>query len=328
MKPSQSIDRLLDKLALADATALARAGNYMDAESHLMGIMRGEKTHPQVLDLLARIKAQQGRLREAEDYWRQALKHDPMNEACITGLRHIAGMQQPGWNASWKKLFWGALLATVFLLGTWSVWFSLNGLQARIDSKTISETMAVINAQKQTLAQLADLSQKQVDMAEKVEAILAQPAIAAPVPQEEPGQTKLPSIVKLNLSGVVLKSENGKTIISFDKGLFKRGTKLKTNACTILTALGKQLEPYKNQITLQVTGYTDDLPMPPGEKYPDNTSLGLSRALMVVEHLRATTGLSNVPFTIRGTDRSPCPNDSYSSRLRNRTVSICIVSLQ
>ena len=187
--------------------------------------------------------------------------------------------------------------------------------------------MAVINAQKQTLAQLADLSQKQVDLAEKVEAILAQPAIAAPVPQEEPGQTKLPLIVKLNLSGVVLKSENGKTIISFDKGLFKRGTKLKTNACTMLTALGKQLEPYKNQITLQVTGYTDDLPMPPGEKYPDNTSLGLSRALMVVEHLRATTGLSNVPFTIRGTDRSPCPNDSYSIRLRNRTVNICIVPL-
>jgi hypothetical protein len=59
VKPSQSNDRLLDKLALADATALARAGNYMDAESHLMGIMRGEKTHPQVLDLLARIRAQQ-----------------------------------------------------------------------------------------------------------------------------------------------------------------------------------------------------------------------------------------------------------------------------
>lgn len=316
MKPSQSIDSLLDKFALANATALARAGNYMDAESHLIGIMRGEKTHPQVLDLLARINAQQGRLREAEDYWRQALKHDPMNEACITGLRHIANRQQPGWNASWKKLFWGVLLATVFFIGTWSVWFSL------------SETMAVINAQKQTLAQLADLSQKQVDLAEKVEDILSQPAIAAPVPQEEPGQTKLPSKVNLNLSGVVLKSENGKTIIRFDKGLFKRGTKLKTNACTMLTALGKQLEPYKNQITLQVTGYTDDLPMPPEEKYPDNTSLGLSRALMVVEHLRATTGLSNVPFTIRGTDRSPCPNDSYSSRLRNRTVSICIVSLQ
>lgn len=187
--------------------------------------------------------------------------------------------------------------------------------------------MLVINAQKQTLAQLADLSQKQVGLAEKVEAILAQPAITAPVPPKEPSQTKPPSIVKFNLSGVVLKSENGKTIISFDKGLFKKGTKLKTNACTMLTALGKQLEPYKNQITLQVTGYTDDLPMPPGKKYLDNTSLGLSRAQVVVEHLRATTGLSSVPFTISGTDRSPCPNDSYSNRLRNRTVSICIAPL-
>ena len=136
----------------------------------------------------------------------------------------------------------GLLLAAVFSLGTCSVWFSL------------SETIAVINAQKQTLAQLADISQKQVGLAERVEAILARPAIAAPVPQEESGQTKLSSIVNLNLSGVVLKSENGRTIISFDKGLFKKGTKLKTNACTMLTALGKQLEPYKNQITLQVTG--------------------------------------------------------------------------
>ncbi|MCK5232537.1 MAG: hypothetical protein KAR13_19845 [Desulfobulbaceae bacterium] len=296
----------------------------MDAESHLMGIIRGEKTHPQVLDLLARIRAQQGRLREAEDYWRQALKHDPMNEVCIAGLRHIAGMQQPGWNVPWKFFLGRAFLAAAFLLGTLSVWFSLNRLQTRIDSGT----MAVINAQKQTLAQLSDLNQKQMGLAEKVEAILAQPAITAPVSQEEPNQTKLLPIVKIDLPGVVSRSENGRTIISFDEGLFKKGSKLKTGACTILTALGKQLEPYKNQITLQVTGYTDDLPMPPEEKYLDNTSLGLSRALMVVEHLRATTGLSNVPFTISGTDRAPCPNDSYSDRLRNRTVSICIAPLQ
>lgn len=310
MKPSQPIDSLLDKFALANATALARAGNYMDAESHLMEIMRGEKTHPQVLDLLARIKAQQGRLREAEDYWRQALKHDPMNEACIAGLRHIASMQQPGWNASWKKLFWGAFFAVAFLLGTLSVWFSLNRLQTRIDSGT----MAVIDAQKQTLAQLSDLNQKQVGLTEKVEAILAQPAITAPVSQ-------------IDLPGVVSRSENDRTIISFDEGLFKKGSKLKTGACTILTALGKQLEPYKNQITLQVTGYTDDLPMPPGEKYLDNTSLGLSRAQVVVEHLRTTTGLSSVPFTVSGTDSAPYPNDSPTNRLRNRTVSICIVPL-
>jgi hypothetical protein len=67
--------------------------------------------------------------------------------------------------------------------------------------------------------------------------------------------------------------------------------------------------------------------MPPGEKYLDNTSLGLSRAQVVVEYLRVTTGLSGVPFTVSGTDRAPYLNDSYTNRLRNRTVSICTVSI-
>ena len=65
--------------------------------------------------------------------------------------------------------------------------------------------------------------------------------------------------------------------------------------------------------------------MPPEKKYLDNTSLALSRALVVTEHLRTTTELAQVPFIVTGTDRSPYPNGSYTNSMRNRTVIICAV---
>ena len=67
-------ERLLARLVLAQATDLARAGRMAEAEQVLGA---GDTVSPAGLDLLARIRIQQGRLLEAQTLWREAAKREP-----------------------------------------------------------------------------------------------------------------------------------------------------------------------------------------------------------------------------------------------------------
>jgi len=67
---------LMVQALLARATALARRGRYDSAELVLTRVPRDA---PEGLDLLARIRAQQGRTRDAAALWTEALRIDPGN---------------------------------------------------------------------------------------------------------------------------------------------------------------------------------------------------------------------------------------------------------
>ena len=98
------LDALLMHIALAQATDLARAGRYLQAESILSEWSRSQEPVPAALDLLARIRAQQGRLAEAEVLWTQALQLDPGNEVYSAGLRRIGALRRrPLVRFPWSK---------------------------------------------------------------------------------------------------------------------------------------------------------------------------------------------------------------------------------
>ena len=73
---------------LAEATELAATGHYAEAEARLAAIPDGRK-HPPVLDLLARIRAQQGRPAEAVEFWQMAVQMDPANPEYRAGLAYV-----------------------------------------------------------------------------------------------------------------------------------------------------------------------------------------------------------------------------------------------
>jgi tetratricopeptide (TPR) repeat protein len=67
---------------------------YEAAEQRLVPLL---SRHPPVvaaLDLLARIRAQQGRLSEAERCWQQALQLDRENTVYGAGLRRVAQLRR------------------------------------------------------------------------------------------------------------------------------------------------------------------------------------------------------------------------------------------
>ncbi len=322
MRTSQYIDTLIEQTTLAEAADLARAGRFQEAESLLAGLLQGKGTSIPVLNLLARIRSQQGRLAEAESLWKQGLQADPLNEACLAGIYRIAHMQRPFWLVFGMKVLTGAVAIIILSYGIWALWNAMHGLA--------SQAKVTANMQQQTLAQVSELRKVQAGLTKTLETLLAQSAIGSPASQGSANQASLPPDLnlKVKIPGIVLRTEDGHSVISFAEGLFRKGVKLRPEARTQLTALGNQLAPYKDRISLQVTGYTDDLPIPEGKRYLDNNSLGLSRAMVVVEHLRATTDLSRVSFTTSGSGHAPHPNNNHRNRLRNRTVTMRIMPSQ
>lgn len=101
---------LINQALLSRATALARRGCYDSAELVLTGLPRDI---PEGLDLLARIRAQQGRMLEAAGLWTEALRLDPNNTHFRAGL--LQAQQRP-WNR-WTRPLVAACLGSILILG-------------------------------------------------------------------------------------------------------------------------------------------------------------------------------------------------------------------
>ena len=85
--------QLLVQVGLARATELARTGHYEQAERLLAELGRDREAQFGEVDLLARIRAQQGRFREAEALWSRALRLAADSPNAQAGLRRIAALQ-------------------------------------------------------------------------------------------------------------------------------------------------------------------------------------------------------------------------------------------
>jgi flagellar motor protein MotB len=110
---SESMSRkLLDQMFLAKAITLSREGRYREAES----LLDKESTDPLILDLLARIRAQEGRLCDAEALWRKALELDPVNETYMAALRRISMISLTVWARFCPYLILGAVIAIAIFL--------------------------------------------------------------------------------------------------------------------------------------------------------------------------------------------------------------------
>src|SRR5437667_5420540 len=85
---------LLAQGLLSRATAFARRGRFDSAELVLTGLRHD--CH-EGLDLLARIRAQQGRVHDAIALWTEALRIDPGNIRYRDGLRKAEQMGAAPW---------------------------------------------------------------------------------------------------------------------------------------------------------------------------------------------------------------------------------------
>lgn len=301
------LHRVLAQVTVTHAADLARIGKFDEAE-HLIEEICLERSHTApALDLLARIRCQQGRLYEAEAFWTQAVRLDPDNEAYRSGLRQIARIRRrPVWKTSLKWLITGALIiAAIFVAGL-------------IIRGYLRELREFVRREARDAASAASLPTSGPQQKESDQVLTA--------PGGVEGGTAKSAGINLKLSGISTEELKDGLLVKFDSGLFARSDVLKPEARRVLTDLGKELGARGERIRIEINGHTDNLKVRVGSRVEDNYTLGMNRALAVYGYLKQHTQLPASSFSLNSTgeSQSPFPNDNSENRAKNQTVTLKI----
>lgn len=301
----QRIESYFFDLKYSNAYSLVRRGYYTQAEILVSEILADYGGSPKIFDLQARIFAQTGKFYEAQVAWNKALKLDPSNSAYQQALLRLSKIQRyPIWQSSLYNLFIGLLFIFVLFIG---IAFFLNQIKKDTYSKfseMAQENITIKNSLNQRFASIENSILK----------------------FSKSESSKFYPFFDLNISNISTRIDKNELVILFDKGLFKRGASLNSEAKILLTQLGKQLEPYSDRVNIKIYGTTDNLPIPEGQKFRDNIDLGKARASEVYNYLRMTTGLpaSRLLIGSLGSILYPFPNKTLNGQAKNRSVIIRI----
>ncbi|WP_242884327.1 OmpA/MotB family protein [Actinomadura litoris] len=273
------------ELALAQARTLARHGRYAEAEAILTDAGRDADPSVPLLDLLARVHAQQGRLDEADAAWDEAEHLAPGSPEIAECRRRVAKARarrsaRPAWPYAAAVPVAALAVAVLVVAGT--------GEEGDGPAPVVVRTVPAAPA----------------------------PARPSPAPDVLAG-------MDLGVPGAVARRRQGEISVSFRQGLFQDGVRLSRDGRAALSALGARLRPYATRISVAVIGHTDDRPVPPGRGYATNTELGTLRAMVVRELLHDRAGIPTGRFTVSSLGAASALEGDRSPA-RNRTVGLRI----
>jgi len=101
---------------LIHAGALARRGDLLKAEDLLKTLSDSDSSRIEVIDLLARIYAQQGKIDQAQALWLKALQRDPSNIHFLSALRLCACLKKSGFEQFVLRYLWILLVVVLWFL--------------------------------------------------------------------------------------------------------------------------------------------------------------------------------------------------------------------
>lgn len=101
---------------LIHAGALARRGDLLQAEDLLRTLSDRDISRVEVIDLLAKIYAQQGKIDQAQALWLKALQLDPSNIHFLSALRLCACLTKSRFNQFVSRYLWILLVVVLWFL--------------------------------------------------------------------------------------------------------------------------------------------------------------------------------------------------------------------
>ena len=101
---------------LVRAGALARRGDLLEAENLLRTLSDSDSKRIEVIDLLARVYAQQGKIDQAQAMWLQALQRYPSNIHFLSALRLCACHKESRFQQFVLRYLWLLLVVVLWFL--------------------------------------------------------------------------------------------------------------------------------------------------------------------------------------------------------------------
>ncbi len=299
---SDALNKLLFDHYYSLATEAASKGDYSLANKYISDLPHAHGDTPILLDLQAKIYAQQGKLKEAEFLWKKCVTHDPENNNYNEALNRIGKLQKKKvtWRLSLAKLI-GAIL-TIILLS-----FLL---------------VLVYNGKDEKSSKLDILQKQQSAILERIDNNIITNANA-------PTENIIPIMSKklVEVDGISFENNNMELLIKFNEGLFSNGIKFKHFYEPTIKQLAKTLETYSGNIIIMILGCSDTIPLKGSIQFKNNHDLGLARANYVynIFYQNSRIATESLIFGSVGDTNTPFPNDSRENRMKNRTVVIKII---
>ncbi|TDW95468.1 type VI secretion system protein ImpK [Kribbella pratensis] len=292
------------QVALGRAAELARQGDLSGAATLLTDL---EDPSVEVLDLLARIRAQQRRWDEADALWAEVVKTaggTGTAAGAVAGRRMVAAIR--GHRRAARPVL--PVVVAVVLVGA-VVGGGAVALGGRADEPVAqpAQVQPTVTPSVDTGAE-----ERAAELARRLAALEAQRRAEAAATA-----AKLVVIARrVAGAGVLVQREKSAVRVVFTEGVFEAGTDLSTSGERALDVLGKRLPGLKARIT--VTGYSVVVP---GGTNSGGSRTALLRARVATQQLSTASGLPLTAFTMQSGDQAHPP---YRTDARNRTVTVTL----
>ncbi|WP_327640564.1 hypothetical protein OHB24_19910 [Kribbella sp. NBC_00482] len=293
------------QVALARAAELARQGDLSGAATLLADL---DDPSVEVLDLLARIRAQQKRWDEADALWAQVEKSGAgasVVDGAVAGRRMVAGIRGHRRAARPVLPVVGAVVLVGAVVAGGAVF-----LGGRGDEPVAQPTQ--VQTPTPTPSVDTGAEERAAELARRLAALEAQRRAEAAATAG-----KLDMIARrVAGAGVLVQREKGAVRVVFTEGVFAAGTDLSTSGERALDVLGQRLPGLKATIT--VTGYSVVVP---GGTNSGGSRTALLRARVATQQLSTASGLPLTAFTMQSGDQAHPP---YRTDAQNRTVTVTL----
>ncbi|TDW15051.1 hypothetical protein [Kribbella kalugense] len=311
------------QVALGRAAESARQGELDAAAALLVELDEAGEASPEVLDLLARIRAQQKRWDEADALWARVQESTPDDPAAAAGRKTVAAIR--GHRRAARPILPLLAGATAIVVVAGAIVAGIaGGIVALADSNeptaqpvgqptpgTTAEPSSVPTSGPSSAA-TSGAEGRAAELARRL-AVLEARRLAAAAAMA----SKLDVIQRqVAGSGVVVQRQPSAVRVVFTDGVFTAGTDLSPTGQAALDALGKRLPGLKATIT--VTGYSVVVP---GGSGSGGSQTALLRARAATQELSTTSGLPLTAFTMQSGDQAHPP---YRTDAQNRTVTVTL----
>jgi hypothetical protein len=270
------------QLVLSRAAQLARVGRHEDAAELLKSTRFPAALKAAAHDLMARVRAQQGRLSEAESYWLQALEADPDNRTYQAGLSRVrsgGGLRIPNPASIGLVL---ALLAVIVLTLILLTRISSLGTGVGAELERAEKNLQALRAEIEGLCKTQEDLGRQIRDLRSANALKELPPLPKPV---------------VDVTGVTFTREGSGWLITFDGELFHKGTAdLNADAIKMLTRTGLAVGRMTESVAVRVVARCPAAEEPTGVLVE---TLGFLRAQKTVLLLRQYSDLPSRSFSIQ-----------------------------
>lgn len=299
---SNALYKLLFNHYYSLATQAASKGNFLLANKYISDLTDTHGDKPILLDLRAKIYAQQGKLIEAKSLWNKCVTQNPENNKYHEALSRINKLLKTKvtWRLRLAKTI-GAILTMVLLL------FLLIFVYQGKDEKN---------------SELEILQKQQSVILNRIENNLITGKI-------KPTSNILSIISKKieNIEEIDIEKNNKELLIKFNQGLFSNGIKFKQYYEPTIKQLAKVLEPYSGNTIIMILGCSDNIPLTGSIQFKSNHDLGLARANYIYNIFYQNSRIATESLILGsvGDTNTPFLNDSMENKMKNRTVFIKII---